>query len=196
MLRVFYHVSKDFTIETRDTVTKAITCQWKSLVNVLITVVNTAPRAMRDAYFLEMGKFLKTTDMNADSIVCALNEVIKQKKYDILNVFMHMDCKTCLSNDTRTFETLIRAVKNATITSRHCVVALVAKIAQDVPDLGDMYKKDIEDMVSDTLIATVNHGYSDKRMILALGFLTEKYAAKDPLTENIARLLQWTVQKL
>jgi len=177
-------------------VAKAITCQWKSFVNVLITVVNTAPRTTRDAYFLEMGKFLKTTDMNADSIVCALNEVIKQKKYDILNTFMHMDCKTCLSEDAHIFVALIRAAKHATITSKHCVVAFVAKIAQELPELADAHQKEIEDMVTDTLFITVNHGYSDKRMILALSFLTEKYAAKDDLARNIARLLQWTVQRL
>lgn len=196
MLQVFYHISSNFTDETRETVSKAVTCQWKSLVNVLITVVNTSPRSMRDAYFLEMAKFVNAVEIGAESILLMLNEVIKQKKYEILNVFMRIDSKTCLANDAATFETLIHSVKSATITSRHCVMALVAKVVKENPEFGVTYKKELTDVVRDTLNTVVIHGYSDKRMILALSFLSELCFDDDPVTKNIATLLKWTAGKM
>ena len=196
MLQVFYHISSNFTCETREIVSKAVTCQWKSLINVLITVVNTSPRSMRDAYFLEMAKFVNAVEIGAESVLMMLNEVVKQKKYEILNVFMRIDSKTCFAKDTNTFETLIQAVKSATITSRHCVMALIAKVVKENPELGDSYKKELSEIVRDTLNTVVIHGYSDKRMILALSFLTEICFDDDPVTKNIATLLKWTSGKM
>jgi hypothetical protein len=150
---------------------------------------------MRDAYFLEMAKFVNSVEIGAESVLMMLNEVIKQKKYEILNVFMRIDSK-CLTNDMSAFETLIQSVKSATITSRHCVMALIAKMVKENPELGDTYKKELTDVVRDTLNATVIHGYSDKRMILALSFLSELCFDNDPVTKNIATLLKWTAGKL
>ncbi|AGE58431.1 hypothetical protein PBCVNY2B_618R [Paramecium bursaria Chlorella virus NY2B] len=193
MLRVFYVISKDFTDEIKDIVSKTITCQSKSFIDVLIRFVPAVKRELRDAVLDEISKFINVTEIGIDSITEMISVSITMKKIEFLRIFMNVDTSKCFENNTL-FEMIISKVKNTPSTQKHYIISFIAKVIKEIPTLADEFQKQLQDMITHTLNLDIRYGYSDTRTVGAIGFISEK-VFDDPVIRNLGTLLSWSVNK-
>lgn len=184
MLIFFYEISKNIPAEVKEAISASITCQWKSFVNCLITVVSSASSRVKDVYFSEIAKFVDSVAIGSESIACMMNEIIKMRKYELLAVFWLTDFKSCV--DTSLFEVLLK-----TSSPKHTTVLAVAKAVVDNPGFLDSHGGDIEKMVLETIRVIMRSGYGDRRVLNAIGFLAGKVFEENLVAKNMARLLCW-----
>ena len=185
MLVFFYEISKNIPAEVKEAISASITCQWKSFVNCLITVVASASSRMKDVYFSEIAKFVDSAAIGSESIACMMNEIIKMRKFELLAVFWLTDFKTCV--DTTLFELLLK-----TSSPKHTTVLAVAKAVVDNPDFIDTHGSDIEKMILETIRTIMRSGYGDRRVLNAIGYLARRVFDDNPLAQNMAQLLCWS----
>ncbi|AGE48606.1 hypothetical protein PBCVAN69C_671L [Paramecium bursaria Chlorella virus AN69C] len=193
MLRVFYVISKDFTEEIKDVVSKTITCQSKSFLDVLIRFVPYVKRDLRDAVLEEISKFINVTELGVGSIVEMITVTINMKKFEFLRIFMNIDTSKCFENN-KLFETIVSKVKNTPATQKHYIISFIAKIITEIPTLADEFQTQLKDMITHTLNLNIQYGYSDTRTVGAIGFISEK-VFDDPVIRNLGTLLSWSVSK-
>jgi len=184
MLVFFYEISKNIPTEVKEAISASITCQWKTFVNCLITVVSSASSRVKDIYFSEIAKFVDSAAIGAESIALMMNEVIKMRKFELLAVFWLTDFKTCV--DTALFELLLK-----TPSPKHTTVLAVAKAVVDNPDFLDSHGGDIEKMILETIRVIMRSGYGDRRILHAVGYLSGKVFDDNPVAKNMAQLLCW-----
>ena len=185
MLVFFYEISKNIPAEVKEAISASITCQWKSFVNCLITVISPASSRVKDVYFSEIAKFVDSAAIGPESIALMMNEIIKMRKFELLAVFWLTDFKTCV--DTALFELLLK-----TSSPKHTTVLAVAKAVVDNPDFIDTHGSDIEKMVLETIRVIMRSGYGDRRVLNAVGFLAGKVFEDNPAAKNMAILLCWS----
>lgn len=185
MLVFFYEISKNIPTEVKEAISASITCQWKTFVNCLITVVSSASSRVKDVYFSEIAKFVDSAAIGSESIALMMNEVIKMRKFELLAVFWLTDFKTCV--DTTLFEVLLK-----TSSPKHTSVLAVAKAVVDNPDFLDSHGENIEKMVLETIRVIMRSGYGDRRVLNAIGYLASKVFDENPLAKNMATLLCWS----
>lgn len=185
MLVFFYEISKNIPTEVKEAISASITCQWKTFVNCLITVVSSASSRVKDVYFSEIAKFVDSAAIGSESIALMMNEVIKMRKFELLSVFWLTDFKTCV--DTAFFEVLLK-----TSSPKHTTVLAVAKAVVDNPDFLDSHSGDIEKMILETIRVITRSGYGDRRVLNAVGYLASKVFDENPLAKNMATLLCWS----
>ena len=169
----------------KEAISASITCQWKTFVNCLITVVSSASSRVKDVYFSEIAKFVDSAAIGSESIALMMNEVIKMRKFELLAVFWLTDFKTCV--DTTLFEVLLK-----TSSPKHTSVLAVAKAVVDNPDFLDSHGENIEKMVLETIRVIMRSGYGDRRVLNAIGYLASKVFDENPLAKNMATLLCWS----
>lgn len=185
MLIFFYEISKNIPAEVKEAISASITCQWKTFVNCLITVVSSASSRVRDIYFSEIAKFVDSVAIGSESIACMMIEIVKMRKLELLAVFWLTDFKTCV--DTTLFELLLK-----TSSPKHTTVLAVAKAVMDNPDFIDTHGNDIEKMILETIRVVMRTGYGDRRVLNAIGYLAGKVFDDNPLAKNMAQLLCWS----
>jgi len=185
MLVFFYEISKNIPTEVKEAISASITCQWKSFVNCLITVVSSASSRVKDIYFSEIAKFVDLVAIGSDSIALMMNEIIKMRKFELLAVFWLTDFKSCV--DTALFELLLK-----TSSPKHTTVLAVAKAVVDNPDFIDTHGSDIEKMVLETIRVIMRSGYGDRRVLNAIGYLAGKVFEDNQTAKNMATLLCWS----
>lgn len=185
MLVFFYEISKNIPAEVKEAISASITCQWKSFVNCLITVVSSASSRVKDIYFSEIAKFVDSVAIGSESIACMMNEIIKMRKYELLAVFWLTDFKSCV--DTALFELLLK-----TSSPKHTTVLAVAKAVVDNPDFLDSHGEDIEKMILETIRVIMRSGYGDRRVLNAVGYLAGKVFEDNPTARGMATLLCWS----
>jgi hypothetical protein len=193
ILRVFYAVSKDFTDDIKENISKTITCQAKSFLDVIIRFVPYVKRDLRDAVLEELSKFINVVDIGIDSIKEMLTTVITMKKFEVLKIFMNIDTTKCFDN-TQLFETIVSKVKATPATQKHYILTFIAKVIKEMPGLADDYMQQLADVITQTLSSNITYGYSDTRTVAAIGFIAEK-VFEDPVVRNMAILLMWSVNK-
>ena len=184
MLVFFYEISKNIPVEVKEAISASITCQWKSFVNCLITVISPASSRVKDVYFSEIAKFVDSAAIGSESIACMMNEIIKMRKFELLAVFWLTDFKTCV--DTALFELLLK-----TSSPKHSTVLAVAKAVVDNPDFLDSHSEDIEKMILETIRVIMRSGYGDRRVLNAVGYLAGKVFEDNPTARGMAQLLCW-----
>jgi len=185
MLVFFYEISKNIPTEVKEAISASITCQWKTFVNCLITVVSSASSRVKDVYFSEIAKFVDSAAIGSESIALMMNEVIKMRKFELMSVFWLTDFKTCV--DTTLFEVLLK-----TSSPKHTSVLAVAKAVVDNPDFLDSHGGDIEKMVLETIRVIMRSGYGDRRVLNAIGYLAGKVFEDNPTARDMATLLCWS----
>lgn len=184
MLVFFYEISMNIPAEVKEAISASITCQWKSFVNCLITVVSSASSRVKDSYFSEIAKFVDSVAIGSESIACMMNEIIKMRKYELLAVFWLTDFKSCV--DTALFELLLK-----TSSPKHTTVLAVAKAVVDNQDFLDSHGGDIEKMILETIRVIMRSGYGDRRVLNAVGYLAGKVFEDNPTAKKMAQLLCW-----
>jgi hypothetical protein len=184
MLVFFYEISKGIPTEVKEAISASITCQWKSFVNCLITVISPASSRVKDVYFSEIAKFVDSAAIGSESIALMMNEVIKMRKFELISVFWLTDFKTCV--DTTLFEVLLK-----TSSPKHTSVLAVAKAVVDNPDFLDSHGGDIEKMILETIRVIMRSGYGDRRVLNAVGYLAGKVFDDNPTARDMAHLLCW-----
>ena len=184
MLVFFYEISKNIPTEVKEAISASITCQWKTFVNCLITVVSSASSRVKDVYFSEIAKFVDSVAIGSESIALMMHEIIKMRKFELLSLFWLTDFKTCV--DTTLFEVLLK-----TSSPKHTAVLAVAKAVVDNPDFLDSHGENIEKMVLETIRAIMRSGYGDRRVLNAVGYLASKVFGDNPTAQNMAQLLCW-----
>jgi len=185
MLVFFYEISKNIPTEVKEAISASITCQWKTFVNCLITVVSSASSRVKDVYFSEIAKFVDSAAIGSESIALMMNEVIKMRKFELMSVFWLTDFKTCV--DTTLFEVLLK-----TSSPKHTSVLAVAKAVVDNPDFIDSHGENIEKMVLETIRVIMRSGYGDRRVLNAIGYLAGKVFEDNPTARDMATLLCWS----
>lgn len=185
MLVFFYEISKNIPVEVKDAISASITCQWKTFVNCLITVVSSASSRVKDVYFSEIAKFVDSVAIGSESIALMMNEIIKMRKFELLAVFWLTDFKTCV--DTSLFELLLK-----TSSPKHTTVLAVAKAVVDNPEFIDTHGSDIEKMILETIRVIMRSGYGDRRVLNAIGYLAGKVFEDNLTARNMATLLCWS----
>jgi hypothetical protein len=185
MLVFFYEISKNIPTEVKEAISASITCQWKTFVNCLITVVSSASSRMKDVYFSEIAKFVDSVAIGSESIALMMHEVIKMRKFELLAVFWLTDFKTCV--DSSLFDLLLK-----TSSPKHTTVLAVAKAVVDNPDFIDSHGSDIEKMILETMRVIMRSGYGDRRVLNAVGYLSGKVFDDNPTAKNMATLLCWS----
>jgi hypothetical protein len=185
MLVFFYEISKNIPAEVKEAISASITCQWKSFVNCLITVVSSASSRVKDVYFSEIAKFVDSVAIGSESIALMMNEVLKMRKFELISVFWLTDFKTCV--DGSLFELLLK-----TSSPKHTTVLAVAKAVVDNPDFIDSHGSDIEKMILETMRVIMRSGYGDRRVLNAVGYLAGKVFDDNPNVKNMAQLLCWS----
>ena len=185
MLVFFYEISKSIPAEVKEAISASITCQWKSFVNCLITVVSSASSRVKDAYFSEIAKFVDSVAIGSESIALMMHEIVKMRKFELLSVFWLTDFKTCVN--TALFEVLLK-----TSSPKHTTVLAVAKAVVDNPDFLDSHGENIEKMILETIRVIMRSGYGDRRVLNAVGYLASKVFDENPLAKNMATLLCWS----
>jgi len=185
MLVFFYEISKNIPAEIKDAISASITCQWKSFVNCLITVVSSASSRVKDIYFSEIAKFVDSIAIGSESIALMMHEVIKMRKFELLAVFWLTDFKICV--DGSLFELLLK-----TSSPKHTTVLAVAKAVVDNPDFIDSHGSDIEKMILETMRVIMRSGYGDRRVLNAVGYLAGKVFDDNQPAKNMAILLCWS----
>jgi hypothetical protein len=185
MLVFFYEISKNIPTEVKEAISASITCQWKSFVNCLITVVSSASSRVKDVYFSEIAKFVDSVAIGSESIALMMNEVLKMRKFELISVFWLTDFKTCV--DTALFEVLLK-----TSSPKHTTVLAVAKAVVDNPDFIDTHGGDIEKMILETMRVIMRSGYGDRRVLNAVGYLAGKVFDDNPTARGMATLLCWS----
>jgi hypothetical protein len=185
MLVFFYEISKNIPTEVKEAISASITCQWKTFVNCLITVVSSASSRVKDVYFSEIAKFVDSVAIGSESIALMMNEVLKMRKFELLAVFWLTDFKTCV--DGSLFELLLK-----TSSPKHTTVLAVAKAVVDNPDFIDSHGSDIEKMILETMRVIMRSGYGDRRVLHAVGYLAGKVFDDNPTVKNMAQLLCWS----
>ncbi|AGE52586.1 hypothetical protein PBCVCvsA1_496R [Paramecium bursaria Chlorella virus CvsA1] len=193
MLRVFYTVSKDFTDDIKEHISKTITCQAKSFLDVIIRFVPYVKRELRDAVLEELSKFINVVDIGIGSITEMLTTVVTMKKFEVLKIFMNIDTTKCFDN-TQLFEIIVSKVKSTPATQKHYILTFIAKVIKEMPSIADDYKQQLVDVVAQTLSSNITYGYSDTRTVAAIGFIAEK-VFEDQVVRNMAKLLIWSVNK-
>lgn len=185
MLVFFYEISKNIHTEVKEAISASITCQWKTFVNCLITVVSSASSRVKDIYFSEISKFVDSVSIGSESIALMMHEIIKMRKFELLAVFWLTDFKSCV--DTSLFELLLK-----TSSPKHTTVLAVAKAVVDNPDFIDTHGSDIEKMVLETIRVIMRSGYGDRRVLNAVGYLAGKVFEDNIAAKNMATLLCWS----
>lgn len=185
MLIFFYEISKNIPTEVKEAISASITCQWKTFVNCLITVVSSASSRLKDIYFSEISKFVDSVSIGSESIALMMREIIKMRKFELLAVFWLTDFKSCV--DTALFELLLK-----TSSPKHTTVLAVAKAVVDNPDFIDTHGSDIEKMVLETIRVIRRSGYGDRRVLNAVGYLAGKVFEDNIAAKNMATLLCWS----
>ena len=185
MLIFFYEISKNIPSEVKEAISASITCQWKSFVNCLITVVSSASSRVKDVYFSEIAKFVDYVAIGPESIALMMSEIIKMRKFELLSIFWLTDFKTCV--DTPLFEVLLK-----TSSPKHTTVLAVAKAVTDNSDFLDSHGSDIEKMILETIRVIMRSGYGDRRVLNAIGYLAGKVFDDNPLAKSMATLLCWS----
>ena len=185
MLVFFYEISKNVPTEVKEAISTSITCQWKSFVNCMITVMSSASSRVKDVYFSEIAKFVDSVAIGSESIALMMNEIIKMRKFELLAVFWLTDFKTCV--DTALFELLLK-----TSSPKHSTVLAVAKAVEDNPDFLDSHSEDIEKMILETIRVIMRSGYGDRRVLNAVGYLAGKVFEDNPTARGMATLLCWS----
>lgn len=185
MLVFFYEISKNIPTEVKEAISASITCQWKTFVNCLITVVSSASSRVKDIYCSEISKFVDSVAIGSESIALMMHEIIKMRKFELLAVFWLTDFKSCV--DTALFELLLK-----TSSPKHTTVLAVAKAVVDNPDFIDTHGSDIEKMVLETIRVIMRSGYGDRRVLNAVGYLAGKVFEDNIAAKNMATLLCWS----
>ena len=185
MLVFFYEISKNIPTEVKEAISASITCQWKTFVNCLITIVSSASSRVKDIYFSEIAKFVDSVAIGSDSIALMMNEIVKMRKFELLAVFWLTDFKSCV--DTALFELLLK-----TSSPKHTTVLAVAKAVMDNPDFIDTHGSDIEKMILETIRVIMRSGYGDRRVLNAVGYLAGKVFEDNQIAKNMATLLCWS----
>ncbi|APC25741.1 hypothetical protein BST79_gp228 [Only Syngen Nebraska virus 5] len=193
MLKIFYVISKEFTEEIKDVVSKTITCQSKSFFDVLIRFVPYVKRDLRDAVLEEISKFINVTELGTGSMVEMITTAVNMKKFEFLKIFMNVDTTKCFE-DNALFETIVAKVKNTPATQKHYIISFIAKIIMEIPTLADEFQTQLKEMITHTLNLNIQYGYSDSRTVGAIGFISEK-VFDDPVIRNLGTLLLWSVNK-
>jgi len=75
MLVFFYEISKNIPTEVKEAISASITCQWKTFVNCLITVVSSASSRVKDIYFSEIAKFVDSVAIGPESVALMMHEL-------------------------------------------------------------------------------------------------------------------------
>ena len=182
MLVFFYEISSGMSPEVKEAISVSITCQWKSFVNCLITVVGYVSARIKDVYFREIGKFIHVSRVGADAISCMIREIVKVKKTELLSIFLACDFVV----DSDLFELLLK-----TVSPKHTTVLMLAKAVGDTPDFLVSHRDGIEATIVDTMRAVIRSGYCDQRVMNAIAYLSTKVSGDNPLAKNMATLLLW-----
>jgi hypothetical protein len=182
MLVFFYEISSGMSADVKEAISVSITCQWKSFVNCLITVVGYVSARIKDVYFREIGKFIHVSQVGSDAISCMVREIIKVKKTELLTIFLACDFVV----DSDLFELLLR-----TASPKHTPVLMLAKAVGDNPDFIASHHDGIETMIVETMRAIMRSGYCDQRVMNALAYLSSKVLDDTPMAKNMATLLLW-----
>lgn len=184
MLVFFYEISHDIPQEVKEAIGVAITCQWKTFVNCLITVVSQASGKVKDVYFKEIGKFVNFSQLTPESISSMIREIVKVKKTELLTVFLLCDLKRCV--DAELFDMLLK-----TRSPKHTAVLLIAKIIDESPDFVVSHQNAIEDMLTDTIRLIMRSGYCDQKVLHAIAFVSGKVFADNQTARSMAVMLMW-----
>lgn len=185
MLVFFYEISPDIPQEVKEAIGVAITCQWKTFVNCLITVVSHASGKVKDVYFQEIGKFINFSQLSSESISCMIREIVKVKKTELLTVFLLCELKQCI--DTELFDILLK-----TRSPKHTAVMMIARIINDTPDFIVSHQNAIEDMLTDTIRLVMRSGYCDQKILHSIAYISGKILDDNPVARNMATMLLWS----
>lgn len=182
MFRVFLKIAPHFSETTKTLFSKAISVQWKSFVNVLITYDRT-DRRIKDGIYECFSKFINVIDISNESLILCMKEIVKNKKFEILSIFSRID-STIYGDEI--IEDLLLSAKNTTSTNRYGLVCLVAKIISEIN-----VKVDVSPFVKTILDKTMQDRYVDIRTVKSLSFILEK-TSTDPVLRNFASIVLWS----
>jgi hypothetical protein len=166
--------------------TKAISIQWKAFVNALIAN-DRVDRTIKDGVYECISRFVSAVDIQQESLVMCIREILKNKKYEILSVFSRVNSKIYADGIV---EELLQAVKSTTATNRYAVVCLLAKIIAET----DEVPIDVAPTVQLLLEKTLLDKFVDRRTVRGLSFILQK-TAKDSVLKNFATAVNWMTSK-
>ncbi|AGE56302.1 hypothetical protein PBCVNEJV1_454L [Paramecium bursaria Chlorella virus NE-JV-1] len=187
MLRVFFAIHKEVTENISAEFSKAITLNWKALVDVLITLDTKVKRHEKDGMYIAFARFIDAASIQKDALILAVRELLKHNKYEHLAMFSKMDAAMY----SEVLPDLIASLKKSAATNRYAIVGLIAKIANDV----DILDVDVLPAVSNVMAASIRDKYVDVRTIKACAFLLQKFS-DDPVIKNFATLVGWNANQL
>jgi hypothetical protein len=171
---------------TKSLFTKAISIQWKAFVNALIAN-DRVERTIKDGIYECVSKFVSAVDIQQESLVMCIREIIKNKKFEILSIFSRVSSKMYADGIV---EELLLAVKSTTATNRYAVVCILAKILAETDEVS----VDVAPAIKVALEKTMLDKFVDRRTVRSLAFILQK-TAKDPVLKNFATAVNWMVSK-
>ncbi|AGE50086.1 hypothetical protein ATCVCanal1_161R [Acanthocystis turfacea Chlorella virus Canal-1] len=186
VLRAFVEIAPHLDDAATSLFTKAISIQWKAFVNALIAN-DRIDRTVKEGVYECISKFVSAVDIQQETLVFCIKEIIKNKKFEILSVFSRVSSKIYAGGIV---EDLLQAAKSTTATNRYAVVCLLAKIIAETDDLS----VDVAPTVQMLLEKTMLDKFVDRRTVRALSFILQK-TANDPVLKNFATAVNWMSSK-
>jgi len=186
VLRTFVEIAPHLNDTTTSLFTKAISTQWKSFVNVLIAN-DRIDRTVKEGVYECISKFVSAVDIQQETLVLCIREIIKNKKFEVLSVFSRVNSKIYADGIV---EELLQAAKSTVATNRYAVVCLLAKIIAETDDIS----ADVAPAIRVILEKTMLDKFVDRRTVRGLSFILQK-TAKDPVLKNFATAVNWMVNK-
>lgn len=184
MFFVLFHIVQNIDDSSLErSFSKAISTQWKSFTNVLLQVVETTTdRKFKESLYLAMSKFIDVVDLQRESIISTMDEILKCKKFELLTIFASIEASVF----SEMLPKLLQAAKLASATNRYAVMGLIAKILSET----DVRSDDILPVVKIIVERTVQDKFVDKRTLKSLAFIIQKIS-DDPILKNFAIIITW-----
>ena len=186
MLRTFVEIAPHLNDATTSLFTKAISIQWKAFVNALIAN-DRIDRTVKEGVYECISRFVSAADIQQETLVLCIREIIKNKKFEVLSVFSRVSSKIYADGIV---EELLLAAKSTTATNRYAVVCLLAKIIAET----DEVPIDVAPTVQLLLEKTMLDKFVDRRTVRGLSFILQK-TAKDSVLKNFATAVNWMASK-
>jgi hypothetical protein len=186
MLRTFVEIAPHLNDATTTLFTKAISTQWKAFVNALIAN-DRIDRTVKEGVYECISRFVNAVDIQQETLVMCIKEIIKNKKFEVLSIFSRVSSKIYADG---IFEELLLAAKNTTATNRYAVVCLLAKIIAETDDIS----VDVVPTIKLLLDKTMLDKFVDRRTMRSLAFILQK-TTKDPVLKNFATAVNWMTSK-
>lgn len=181
MIRVFLEIVPHLNESTMILFSKAVSVQWKPLIDTLVVTTTIANRDIKESIYECLSRFVNSFDIQKESIVSCIKEIINLRKYEVLSVFSRISSKIYASD---VLPDLIQAAKLSTATNRYAVVSLIAKI------ISENDEKVNTDFIKVVLDKTILDKFVDRRTVRALAFIIQK-VSDDPILRNFATCVSW-----